>query len=153
MFRASFFLLLAFCFLLLFAGGCTNPFVETQAQREERQKLVTQAENSRLIILDVYHNHCESCKKIEPIIEKLKSEYIQNENLVFLKYDLSNPVTIFKSKKVAKTLGLEQIYNTQKYSGVVLFIDSKSKEVLDTLVGEYNVSNYDEIIDKRLHET
>ena len=120
---------------------------------EEQQKIINQVKNSKIILLDVYHNRCESCKLIEPVVKQLKEQYSQNPDISFLKYDLSNPFTIYDSRKLAKNLGLEEIYKSQKYSGVILFIDSKTKEVLDTLIGEYNLSKYNEIIEKRLRAT
>jgi len=153
MFRTLFFMLLTSCFLLLFINSCSNPFIETNAQKEERQKTVNQALNSKLIILDVYHNNCESCKHIEPIIEKLKSDYSQNANVSFLKFDISNPFTVYNSFLIARQLGLQDIYKAQRYSGVVLFIDTKNKKVIETLVAEYNVEKYEGEIEKILHAT
>ena len=144
------------CYLLLITVllcGCSNLTVQKAAEREETQKIINQVKNSRLIILNVYHNRCESCQLIEPVIEKLQADYSQDTKIAFLKYDLSNLFTILKSRKLAKELGLENIYKSQKYSGIVLFIDTQSKQVLDTLIGEYNVSRYNEIIKKRLNAT
>ena len=143
-------ILMWFIFLGLFQSGCS--FNIPQTSEEEMQKIITRVNSSRFIILDVYHNRCESCKQIEPVIEELKSGYNQNNDVIFLKYDLSNPITIFKSKQIAKALGLEHIYNLQKYSGIVLIIDSKTKQVLDTLIAEYNIEKYNEIIQKRIHD-
>lgn len=133
--------------------GCSNLTVQKTAEREETQKIINRVTNSKLIILDVYHNRCESCKSIEPIIEKLQADYSQNGNIAFLKYDLSNLFTIFKSRKLAKALGLENIYKSQKYSGIVLFIDTQSKQVSEILIGEYNIDRYNEVIKKRLNAT
>lgn len=124
-----------------------------QISKEELQKTVEEVQSSKLIILDVYHNRCESCKFIDPVIEKLKTENAQNKDIVFLKYNLSNPFTASNSRKIAKALGLESIYKEQRYSGVVLIIDSQTKQVLDTLIAEYNIEKYNEVIAKRLHAT
>ena len=113
---------------------------------EEVNKIINKAKSSKLVILDVYHDRCESCKDIEPIMEKLKEENAENQNISFLKYDLSNPVTVFNSRKIAKELNLEDIYKAQRYSGVVLFIDREKKKVLHTLIGEYDIEKYNELI-------
>lgn len=138
---------------IIFLTGCSLVFKETESEINERQKIVERAKISRLIILDVYHNRCQSCKEIEPIIEKLKLDYSQNNDIVFLKYDLSNPITIYKSKLVSEKLGLENIYNQQRYSGIVLFIDTKSKKVVDNLIAEYNIEKYIKIINENSDET
>ena len=135
---------------IIFLCGCS--FNIPQISEEDIQKIVTKVNNSRLIILDVYHNNCSDCKLIEPVIKKLENDYSINKDIAFLKYDLSSPVTIFKSKQIAKALGLEHIYNLQKYSGVVLFIDSKKKHVMDTLITVYDEKKYNEVIKQRLSE-
>lgn len=148
-------ILLASCFLLftsLLITSCSNPVLQKQ-EKEQTQKLINQVQNSKLIILDIYHNRCESCKFIEPVIEELQANYSKNPNISFLRYDLSNSFTIFKSRKIAKEIGIENIYKTQRYSGVVLLIDTKDKQVLDTLIAEYNIERYNQIIEKRLNET
>ena len=130
--------------------GCSSLNTLSSSEKENIQTLVTKANNSKLIILDVYHNRCETCKFIEPVFEKLQSDYSQDPNIVFLKYDLSNPFTIFKSREIAKVLGLEQIYKSQRYSGIVLFIDSKTKQVIDSLIGEDRIEKYNKIIQEKL---
>ena len=144
---------IAFLLTIVFLiTGCSLVFKETESERIEKQKIVEKVQNSKLIILDVYHNNCSDCKLIEPVIKKLENDYSINKDIAFLKYDLSSPVTIFKSKQIAKALGLEHIYNLQKYSGVVLFIDSKKKHVMDTLIAVYDEKKYNEVIKQRLSE-
>ena len=131
--------------------GCSITSFE-RTSSEEKQKIINKAQNSKLIILDIYHNDCSSCKLIEPVIKKLERDYSQNNDVAFLKYDLSNPFTILDSKKIAKELGLEKIYKSQRYSGVVLTIDTNKREALDTLINEYNISKYNDVIAKRLKD-
>lgn len=127
--------------------GCS---FTSRLSQDEIQTTVSKAKNSKIIVLDVYHNRCESCKQIEPIIEKLRSDYAGNSDLAFLKYDLSNPFTIFDSRKIAKELNLENIYKVQRFSGVVLIIDSKTNEILDTLISESDIQKYYGTIQKNL---
>ena len=141
--------LLSFVLIVLLCG-CSSLNIQSSGEKENIQNIVNKAENSKLIILDIYHNNCETCKFIEPVFEKLQSDYAQNPDIVFLKDDLSNPFTFIKSRNIAKALGLESIYKAQRYSGVVLFIDSKTKQVVDTLVGEDRIEKYNKIIEKRL---
>ena len=135
---------LLLCFSVSFLSGCSN----LKVQKAEDLEIINKAQNSKLIVLDIYHNRCESCKYIEPVIEKLKSDYSNNPSIAFLKYDLSNPITIFRSRKIAKKLGLENIYKSQRFSGVVIFITTQTKEVSDTLIAEYNIEKYKPVIEK-----
>lgn len=141
------FLSLILCLSLF---GCTSP-AQRAVEQEEIQKIVTKAQKSKLIVLDVYHNRCSSCQIIEPVIRALENIYEENYDVVFLKHDLSNPFTTFKSLKIAKSIGIEDIYKAQRYSGIVLFIDTKSKKVIDTLIGEYNIEKYEAVIQKVLN--
>lgn len=144
------FWLLALVFTL---NACTNPEIE-RAEREEIQKIINKVNDSKIIVLDIYHDRCKSCKYIEPIIKQLQTKYAGNTKLVFLKYDLSNFFTIYKSIKLAKKIGLEDIYKSQRYSGAVLIINTETKQVLDKLIGEYNLNKYLEKIEKwSLNET
>ncbi len=136
--------------IIVLLCGCSSLNINSAAEKENIQNIVNKANNSKLILLDVYHDRCETCKFIEPAFEKLQSDYSQNPDIVFLKYDLSNPFTVLRSRKIAKALGLEQIYKLQRYSGIVVFIDSKTKQVVDSLIGESNIEIYNKIIEEKL---
>lgn len=144
------FLILVFI-LLTSQSGCSVIGVK-KISKEEIQNIVTRVQKSKIIVVDIYHKHCESCKYIEPVIKKLESDYSQNPDVVFLKYDLSNPFTSSNSRAVAKAIGIENIYKSQRFSGVVLIISSYSKKVLDNLIAENNIDTYIKVIEKRLKE-
>lgn len=139
-------------FFVLFSG-CSLIIKETPLEKAESQKIINQAQNSKLIVLDIYHNKCKSCKLIEPLMKELKKTYLENKDIAFLKYDLSTIATLVKSRKIARELGLEDIYKSQKYSGVVHLIDSMDKKILSTLIGEYNLDKYKKVIEERLNAT
>lgn len=147
--RKNFLIFSCFIFMILILNGCSIEGLKPLS-KEEISQIKQKVEASKLIVLDVYHNHCESCKYIEPQLEKLKVIYSRTNDVVFLKYDLSNPFSVANSRAIAKELGLENIYKAQRFSGVVIFIDSKTKEILDTLVAEYDASKYVAAIDKHL---
>ena len=130
---------------IMLAFGCTNLNVQ-RLSNEEIESAINKAKSSKLIVLDVYHNRCETCKHIEPVIEKLKVKYSENDKVSFFKYDLSNPFTINDSMKIAKALGLEKIYGSQRYSGIVLFIDRTTGTVIKDLIAEYDIKKYEDII-------
>lgn len=134
----------------LHLSGCS--LIGKRLPEEEIQKIITRAKNSKIIAVDIYHTRCETCRLIEPVVKSLEKYYKGNNEIVFIKYDLSNPFTLFDSMKIAKALGLESIYKAQRYSGIVLIIDTKSKKVLDTIVAETNHSIYASIINKRLKD-
>ena len=142
-------LLVIIIFLLALTNNSCSLFNFKRMSPEEVKEITEKARKSKLIVLDVYHNRCESCKYIAPVIKKLESMYSQNPNVAFLKYDLSNPFTVSNSRQIAKSLGLDPIYKSQRYSGIVLFIDNEKKEVINTLIAEYNIDKYIEVIEAR----
>ena len=141
--------LLSFILIVLLCG-CSSFGIQSESEKANIQETVKKVNNSKLILVDVYHDQCGTCKFIEPAFKKLQSDYAQNPDIVFLKYDLSNPFTNIRSMRIAKALGLEDIYNSQRYTGIVLFIDSKTKQVVDTLIGESNIEKYNKIIQEKL---
>lgn len=142
-------LIFAICITLL-SSGC-SVFI-TQQEKENIQQTVSQAQNSKIIILDVYHNRCKVCKVIEPIMKELQTNHSTDKDLAFLKYDISNPFTIYKGREIAKGLGIENIYKSQRYSGIVLFIDTKNKNVMEVLIGEESLDNYNKVIKENLNK-
>ena len=142
--------LLASLFLILSLNSCSERF--KPVSKEEVNSIIEKVNSSKIILLDIYHDQCGTCKLIEPTFERLKSDYSQNPDLVFLKYDLSNPFTLNNSRKISKAVDLEDIYKAQKYSGIVLFIDSKTKKVIQSLIGESNIEPYKKIIEATLNE-
>ena len=118
---------------------------------QEDKDLISKAKNSQYIVLDVYQKGCESCRYIEPVFKKVEEYYSNNPKVVFLKDDLSNSFSALKSLKVAEELGLGDIYKSQRYTGIVLFIDTRSKVLLESLVAEYSYDKYIEVINRRLN--
>ena len=138
-------------FLILLAGflvGCSIHRISP----EEIQNTINKVQKSKLIILDVYSDSCPSCRRIKPVMKELEINYEENPDITFLKFDYSNPFTMYDSEKLANKLGLENIFRSQRYVGVVHLVDVRTKKILDSLIGEYNFSRYTEIIEKRLTE-
>lgn len=134
--------------IFVMISGCS--VVESPEQKLKTQELIQRAKNSKITIIDIHHDGCEPCKFIKPIFQKLESKYESNKDLVFLTYDLSNPFKASKSIKIAQELGLEKIYKAQRYTGVVLILDTKTKEVLDTLIAEDNEEKYIDAIESKV---
>lgn len=129
-------------------SGCA--LVESPEEKQKTQELINKVQKSKITLIDIHHDHCEPCKAINPIIESLEEKYASNPDVAFLKYDLSNPFKSAKSMKIAKELNLEKLYKAQKYTGVVLVIDSQTKDVLETIVAEPDKQIYIEAIESRI---
>ncbi len=130
-----------------FLSGCSHL---GKLSDKEIGEIINKGLKAKIYVVDIYHDKCETCKQIEPTVRKLKEYYEGNNAVVFLWYNLSNPFTLYDSMKIAKALGLEDIYKAQRYSGVVLIIDAKTKKVLDTIIAEPDIKQYATIIKKWL---
>jgi thiol-disulfide isomerase/thioredoxin len=143
------YILTFFCIAIsIIISGCS--VVESPEQKQKTQELIEKARSSKVTVVDIHHDGCEPCKFIKPIFQKLESKYDSNKDIAFLTYDLSNPFKASKSIKIAKELGLEKIYKAQRYTGVVLILDTKTKVVLDTLIAEDNEQKYIDAIESQI---
>ncbi len=133
--------------LLLSLYGCST----IMPTSEEDIALINKAKQAKFIVLDVYHHDCESCRYIEPVFKKVQEYYSNNSKVVFLKYDLSNSFAALKSRNTAKELGLDDIYKSQRYSGIVLLINNSNKAIIESFVAEYSYDKYIESINRKLN--
>lgn len=78
-----------------------------------------------------YADWCNSCKILEPNIEKARTEYgLDMQNVLFTTFDLSNDATKNQSALKAMSLGLDKIYAANKgKTGHMLIIDSEGNEI------------------------
>lgn len=140
--------IIAFALLILLINSGCSLLGYKKLSEEELKNITDKIKKSKVLVLDVYHKNCESCKYIEPIIKELEKRYLGNSDIVFLKYDITNPFTILSSRQIAQASGLEKIYKSQRFSGVVHIISSKDKRILASLVADYDINNYIDLIEK-----
>ncbi len=77
-----------------------------------------------------YADWCNSCKTLEPNLNKVKRDF-QGQSILFTRFDLTDDFTKDQSAQYAALLGLENYYqeNAGK-TGYMLLIDRQSKKVL-----------------------
>jgi len=109
---------------------------------------IDEIKEAKLYVVDVHHDMCVGCETTAPVFEAVADKYDRKEYVSFFTFDLTNPETIEETRELAKELGIEEIYNNQKHTGEVLFIDAKNKEILDTLVLEEDPDVYHRLIKK-----
>lgn len=96
---------------------------------------------------------CEGCSITAPVFEAVAEEYLSNQDVSFFTFDLSTKATVDQTRDLAQELGIEGIYNAQKHTGEVLFIDPVNKKVLETLVLETDKSKYRKLIAKLVQKS
>lgn len=110
---------------------------------------VDEIKQAKLYVVDIHHDMCGGCAITAPVFESVATKYVKKDSVCFFTFDLTDRKTIAETRKLAEELGIMDIYNSQKHTGEVLFIDAKNKAVLDTLVLEEDPELYHQTI-KRL---
>ncbi len=97
---------------------------------------------AKLYVIDIHHDMCGSCEVTAPIFEDVARRYLKNNQISFFTFDLSTPRTVDDTRKLAEALGINKIYESQKHTGEVLFVNAMKKEIIDRLVMEENKRTY-----------
>ena len=107
-------------FVVLLMTGCASQ--ESKAPRD-------------LFVIHIHGDWCMTCKTVDPVVHTLEDYYENNENAEFIVFDETDPQTLAKSKKTAEELGLEDIFEYERHTGEVLFVDKNSKKILTAFAG------------------
>ena len=105
-------------------------------------------QKAKLLVIDIHHDMCGGCSITAPIFEEVAKDYIKDKRVCFMTFDLSDRTTTKATRELAQELGLEEIYNNQKHTGEVLFVNRKDNEILDKLILERDKQVYHDLIKK-----
>ena len=107
--------------------GISPALVALKAQEEAKNQKV---ESPKVLAVLFYADWCNSCKALEPNLNKVKHDF-QGQSILFTRFDLTDDFTKDQSARYAALLGLENYYqeNAGK-TGYMLLIDTQSKKVL-----------------------
>ena len=98
----------------------------------------------------VFHaDYCSACKAIGPTVMALK-ENLNDQEVEFVKIDLTSDESKSKSEKLAKNLGLSKIIESNKGTGYVVLVDAKTKEEKGVLTGKQSSEEMLATVDKLL---
>lgn len=79
------------------------------------------------VVVKMHADWCPSCKALEPTLAELKAE-LKDEPVLFLTFDITNPVNTEQSRLLAETLGIENLIKKNNKTGLVLVYDPKTME-------------------------
>lgn len=130
-------------------NGAEVASIEAESKTYELSKPpLEEIQEAKLYVVDIHHDKCGCCSITAPIFEEVAKKYKKKDYVSFFTFDLTDRATIAETRELAQQLGIEEIYNDQKHTGEVLFIDAKNKEVLDTLIMEKDPDVYHDLIKK-----
>lgn len=105
------------------------------AYAASQQKEKTAEERAPKIIgLLMYADWCQSCKVLEPKLNKVKKDF-EGKGIFFTRLDMTDEFTIYQSSLYASWVGFEEIFKENEgRTGYMLLIDPNSRKVLGKLV-------------------
>jgi len=72
---------------------------------------------------------CGNCKAMGSSFEDLQDKF-KDDNIEFVKLDLTDKETTAKAESKARQIGISDILNDNRKTGFILIIDNTSKKVL-----------------------
>lgn len=136
----------------LLAGKSVQSIIKEPLKYYLSKPPAEEIKKSLLYVVDIHHDMCGSCETTAPIFEEVARRYKRNKKVAFFTFDLSTPSTVDQTRTLAGELGISHIYNAQKHTGEVLFIDALKKQIVSSLVMETDKGKYHKLIKDLLKE-
>jgi len=95
----------------------------------------SRAEKAQLYLVHIHGDWCNTCKRIDNVIHKVGEHYQDDKEVKFVIFDETSPESVAKSAQLAENLGLEDVFEHQRHTGEVLYVDASSKKVLTKFYG------------------
>jgi thiol-disulfide isomerase/thioredoxin len=114
--------------------------------------LATAAEpvEPKVVGLMFWAETCASCKVLDPKIQAVKGEFVQ-QPILFATFDHSNNGTKAQAAMLAAALGAGDIYRAQeKASGFLILVDAKTKQPIGKLTRDMSEEDIKTEINKAL---
>ena len=96
-------------------------------------------ESSKIAVIKFHADHCGACKKLEPKISELKSDF-KDQGVVFVQFDFTSEESKKKTKALAASEGLESVLSANKGTGYIVLYDIKNKKVVGKLKNSQDVA-------------
>jgi thiol-disulfide isomerase/thioredoxin len=132
----------------LLAGHDVQSILAEKRDYELSKPNASDLEEAELYVVDIHHDMCGGCALTAPNFEEVAKNYEGKPKVAFMTFDLTTKTTTDESRMLANDLGIKDIYDTHKHTGEVLFIDAKTKQIIDTLVLEQDQAKYHELVAK-----
>ena len=94
--------------------------------------------NPDYLVVKFHADWCGNCKAMGSSFEDLQEKF-KNENVEFVKFDLTNKETTALAESKANQIGISEILDNNRKTGFILIIDNTTKEVLYKLNKKDNI--------------
>lgn len=104
---------------------------ESSGQNNVQQ---TNVEGKHVIVMINTASWCGVCKANGPRVEmNVVSKYMANDHYTIVKNDLSDDQSKKTSLEECTKVGIQEVAQENKYTGIIYFIDPASKQVFDSV--------------------
>lgn len=113
--------LVLFLILSFFVSGCTL----FSAKKPEKE----------LYVIHIHGDWCMTCASVDPVVHSLQDYFQKKRGVQYLVFDETSPEAVKKSGELAARFGLGELFEYQRHTGEVLFVDKDTKDVLAVFAG------------------
>lgn len=100
------------------------------------QRAVEEDDGEHFYAVLMYAEHCPSCSQLDPTVRAVQPEF--DEELTFLRFDMSDEDTKNASKQLAAEHDLEDLYRDHEgRTGYLVVVSEDGEEEVLRLSGEY----------------
>lgn len=93
----------------------------------------TEEESPALIGVKMDAEWCPKCKVMNPKLDEVMPEF-QGEEILFVKFNMTDDFTIHQTRLLANRLGLSELFEEHKgQTGYMVVVDAKTNEVVKRL--------------------
>lgn len=103
-----------------------------------------------LYIIHIHGDWCKTCASIDSPIHSIEPYMNEKKDVEYLVFDQTNAKAIHDSLAMAKTYGLGNLFEHQRHTGEVLFVDKETKKILTKVYGVTSADTYKDITEKLL---
>lgn len=124
---------LLLAFVLLISYGSYNSLIADHHENDDH-KSDKMASKAMVIAVVNEASWCPACQENGKRIKtEVAPQYMKNKNVTLVINNLSDKMTIEESNKTLHNLGLDNFTDKNKSTGVIYFVNPKTKKVVDKI--------------------
>jgi hypothetical protein len=106
------------------------------------------ANPAKPFVIKLHAQWCVTCLATKEVWSEIEAAYSRQANLVV--FDFTSDASTDVSRADAKRLGLEKVFEENDSTGTILVVDGRTKDVVASIVGSRDFSEYRAAIDPLL---